>query len=166
MKLLVTGGLGFIGSNFIIQSLSNHPDHAIINLDKMGIGANPENLKQLENRNKYRFVKGDISDLKLVEEAVKDVDVVVNFAAETHVDRSISDPKPFLESNIIGTFNLLEAERKLNKLIRHIQISTDETYGDITQGSFKEEDRLKPSNPYSATKAAADMLYQAYHRTY
>jgi dTDP-glucose 4,6-dehydratase len=166
MKLLVTGGIGFIGSNFIIQSLSNHPDHEIINLDKIGIGANPENLKQLENRNRYRFIKGDISDPKLVQEAIKDVDVVVNFAAETHVDRSIADPKPFLESNIIGTFNLLEAERKLNKPLRHIQISTDETYGDITQGSFKEEDRLKPSNPYSATKAAADMLCQAYHRTY
>jgi dTDP-glucose 4,6-dehydratase len=166
MKLLVTGGLGFIGSNFIIQSLSNHPDYEIINLDKIGIGSNPVNLKQLENKNIYHFIKGDISDLKLVQEAVKDVDVVVNFAAETHVDRSIADPKPFLESNIIGTFNLLEAERKRNKPLRHLQISTDETYGDITQGSFKEEDRLKPSNPYSATKAAADMLCHAYHRTY
>jgi dTDP-glucose 4,6-dehydratase len=166
MKLLVTGGLGFIGSNFIIQILSNHPDYEIINLDKIGIGANPENLKQLENKNRYRLIKGDISDPKLVQEAIKGVDVVVNFAAETHVDRSIADPKPFLESNIIGTYNLLEAERKLNKPLRHIQISTDETYGDLTQGSFKEEDRLKPSNPYSATKAAADMLCQAFHRTY
>jgi dTDP-glucose 4,6-dehydratase len=164
MKLLVTGGLGFIGSNFIIQSLSNHPDYDIINLDKMGIGSNPDNLKQLEN--KYCFIKGDILDFKLVQEAVKDVDMVVNFAAETHVDRSIADPNPFMQSNIIGTFNLLEAERKLNKPLRHIQISTDETYGDIAQGSFKEEDRLKPSNPYSATKSAADMLCQAYHRTY
>jgi dTDP-glucose 4,6-dehydratase len=166
MKLLVTGGLGFIGSNFIIQSLSNHLDYEIINIDKMGIGANPENLKQLEKRNGYRFIKGDISDPKLVQRAIEDVDVVINFAAETHVDRSIADPKPFLESNIIGTFNLLEAERELNKPLRHIQISTDETYGDLTQGSFKEEDKLKPSNPYSATKAAADMLCQAYHRTY
>jgi len=166
MKLLVTGGLGFIGSNFIKQSLSNHPDHEIINIDKIGIGANPENLKQLETKNRYRFIKGDISDPKLVQETIKDADVVINFAAETHVDRSISNPNPFIESNYLGTFNLLEAERKLNKPIRHIQISTDETYGDITQGSFKEEDRLKPSNPYSATKAAADMLCQAYHRTY
>ena len=166
MKLLVTGGLGFIGSNFIIQSLSNHPDHKIINVDKIGIGANPENLKQIKKKNSYRFIKGDISDPKLVQEAIKDVDVVINFAAETHVDRSISNPNPFIESNYIGTYNLLEAERKLNKPLRHIQISTDETYGDITQGSFGEEDRLKPSNPYSATKAAADMLCHAYHRTY
>jgi len=166
MKLLVTGGLGFIGSNFIIQSLSNHPDYKIINLDKIGIGANLENLKHLKKKNSYLFIKGDILDFKLVQEAIKDIDVVVNFAAETHVDRSIADPKPFLESNIIGTFNLLETERKLNKPLRHIQISTDETYGDITQGFFKEEDRLKPSNLYSATKAAADMLCQAYQRTY
>jgi len=166
MKLLVTGGLGFIGSNCILQSISNHPDYEIINIDKLGIGANPENLKQLENRNRYRFIKGDISDPKLVQKVVKDVDMVINFAAETHVDRSISNPNPFIKSNYIGTFNLLEAERKLNKPLRHIQVSTDETYGDITQGSFKEEDRLKPSNPYSATKAAADMLCQAYHRTY
>jgi len=166
MKLLVTGGLGFIGSNFIIQSLSNHPDHEIINIDKIGIGANPENLKKLENRNRYRFIKGDISNPKLVQEAIKDVDVVVNFAAETHVDRSISNPNPFIESNYIGTFNLLEAERKMDRKIRHIQISTDEVYGDITKGSFTETDNLRPSNPYAATKAAADLLCNAYARTY
>jgi dTDP-glucose 4,6-dehydratase len=166
MKLLVTGGLGFIGSNFIIQSLSNHPDHEIINLDKMGIGANPENLKQLENKNKYRFIKGDISDPKLVRGVIKDVDVVINFAAETHVDRSISNPNPFIESNYIGTFNLLEAERKMDRKIRHIQISTDEVYGDITKGSFTETDNLHPSSPYAATKAAADLLCNAYARTY
>jgi len=140
MKLLVTGGLGFIGSNFIIKSLSNHPDYEIINLDKMGIGANPENLKQLENRNRYLYIRGDISDFKLVQEAIKGVEVVINFAAETHVDRSISNPNPFIESNYIGTFNLLEAERKMDRKIRHIQISTDEVYGDITRGSFS----LKP----------------------
>ena len=166
MKLLVTGGLGFIGSNFIRQTISNHPNYEIINIDKIGIGANFKNLKDLDNRKGYYFIKGDISNLKSVYGAIEEADAVINFAAETHVDRSIADPKPFLESNIIGTFNLLEAERKLNKPIRHIQISTDETYGDITQGSFKEEDRLKPSNPYSASKAAADMLCQAYHRTY
>lgn len=166
MKLLVTGGLGFIGSNFIRQTLSNPLNYEIINIDKIGIGANLKNLKELDNRKGYHFIKGDISDPKLVQEAIKDVDVVVNFAAETHVDRSISNPTPFIESNYIGTFNLLEAERKLDKPLRHIQISTDETYGDITQGSFKEEDRLKPSNPYAATKAAADMLCHACHRTY
>jgi len=166
MKILVTGGLGFIGSNFIRQTLSYYPKYEIINIDKIGKGANPKSLKDLENRKEYRFIKGDISNSKLVQETIKKVDAVINFAAETHVDRSIADPNPFIQSNIIGTFNLLEAERKLNNSISHIQISTDETYGDITQGSFKEEDRLKPSNPYSASKAAADMLCQAYHRTY
>ena len=166
MKLLVTGGLGFIGSNFIRQILSKYPKFEIINIDKIGLGANLENLKDLENRKGYCFIKGDISNFKLINEAIKDVDAVINFAAETHVDRSIVDPTPFIESNIIGTFTLLETERKLNKPLRHIQISTDETHGDITQGSFKEEDRLKPSNPYSASKAAADMLCQAYQRTY
>ncbi len=166
MKLLVTGGLGFIGSNFIRQTLSNHPNHEIINIDKIGIGANPDNLKDLKNQESYHFIQGDISNRKSVYTVIEEADAVINFAAETHVDRSIADPNPFIQSNIIGTFNLLEAERKLDKPVRHIQISTDEIYGDIIQGSFKEEDRLKPSNPYSASKAAADMLCQAYHRTY
>ncbi|MHA1409593.1 MAG: dTDP-glucose 4,6-dehydratase [Candidatus Odinarchaeia archaeon] len=166
MKLLVTGGLGFIGSNFIQQVLLNHPNYDIINIDKIGTGANPENLKNLENTDRYRFIKEDISNPRQAIESIQEADAVINFAAETHVDRSIADPNPFIQSNIIGTFNLLEAERKLNRPVRHIQISTDETYGDITKGSSKEEDRLNPSNPYSATKAAADMLCQAYHRTY
>jgi len=166
MKLLVTGGLGFIGSNFIRQTLSNHPNHEIINIVKIGIGANPDNLKDLKNQESYHFIQGDISNRKSVYTVIEEADAVINFAAETHVDRSIADPNPFIQSNIIGTFNLLEAERKLDKPVRHIQISTDEIYGDIIQGSFKEEDRLKPSNPYSASKAAADMLCQAYHRTY
>ena len=166
MKSLITGGLGFIGSNFIRHILSRHSEYEIVNIDKIGIGANPDNLSDLEKREEYRFIKGDISDSKLVQEIIKDVDTVFNFAAETHVDRSIADSTPFIQSNIIGTFTLLEAERKLNKPVRHIQISTDETYGDIGQGSFKEEDRLKPSNPYSASKAAADMLCQAFQRTY
>ena len=166
MKLLITGGLGLIGSNFIRQTLSNHPNYEIINIDKIGIGANPKSLKDLENRKGYHFIKGDISNFKLVYEVIEEVEAVINFAAETHVDRSIADPNPFIQSNIIGTFNLLEAERKLSKPVRHIQISTDETYGDIIQGSFREEDKLSPSNPYSASKAAADMLCHAYHRTY
>jgi len=166
MKLLVTGGLGFIGSNYIRRTLLNHPNHEIINLDKIGIGANPKNLKDIDNQEKCHFIKGDISNPKSVHDVIEGADAVINFAAETHVDRSIADPNPFIQSNILGTFNLLEAERKLSRSIRHIQISTDETYGDITQGSFNEEDRLKPSNPYSASKAASDMLCQAYHRTY
>jgi len=166
MKLLVTGGLGFIGTNFIKYILSKHPEYDVINCDKMGLGSNSNNLKDLEKRNNYRFIKGDISNYKVVTKIVKDVDTVINFAAETHVDRSIADPKAFIESNIIGTFNLLEAERRMNLSVKHIQISTDETYGDIVQESFSEEDLLKPSNPYSATKASADMLCQAYSRTY
>lgn len=166
MKLLITGGVGFIGSNFIRKEILRHPKQYIINIDNIGIGANQENLKDIENRNGYRLIKCDISNFKLVYEVIKEVDAVVNFAAETHVDRSIADPTPFIQSNIVGTFNLLEAERKINKHVRHVQISTDEIYGDISQGSFKEDDRLKPSNPYSASKASADMLCQAYHRTY
>ena len=166
LNILVTGGLGFIGSNFIKNTLSNHLNYKIINIDKIGIGANQNNLKDIEINDRYTFIKGDISDFDSVSRVIRNADVVINFAAETHVDRSIADPNPFIQSNIIGTFNLLEAERELNKPLRHIQISTDETYGDITRGSFKEEDRLKPSNPYSATKAAADMLCHAYHRTY
>jgi len=166
LKILVTGGLGFIGSNYIIQTLKDHPNYEIINIDKLGTGANPENLKDLKNEDRYHFIKADISNPQALEGILEGCGAVINFAAETHVDRSISDPNPFIESNYLGTFNLLEAERKMDRKIRHIQISTDEVYGDITQGSFKEEDRLNPSNPYSASKAAADMLCQAYHRTY
>ena len=166
MKLLVTGGLGFIGTNFIRYIISHHPRYHILNCDKMGLGSNPNNLKDLEKRTTYRFIKGDISNYKVVTEILKEIDAVINFAAETHVDRSIADPKPFIESNILGTFNLLEAERRMKLPIRHIQISTDETYGEIVKGSFSEEDILKPSNPYSASKASADLLCQAYSRTY
>ncbi len=166
MKILVTGGLGFIGTNFIKYITSIHPEYQIINCDKMGLGSNPNNLKDMEKRNTYKFIKGDISNYKTVTKVLKDVDAVINFAAETHVDRSIADPKPFIESNIIGTFNLLEAEREMDLSVRHIQISTDETYGDILVGSFNEEDLLKPSNPYSASKASADLLCQAYSKTY
>ena len=166
MKLLITGGLGFIGSNFIRHIITNDLDLQVINIDKIGIGSNPKNLTDLEHKLNYSFIKGDISNSKIVSKIIKDVDTVINFAAETHVDRSIADPNPFMQSNIIGTYNLLEAERKSNKPVRHIQISTDETYGDIMQGSSKEEDILKPSNPYSASKASADMLCQAYNRTY
>ncbi len=146
--------------------MNKHIDYEIINIDKIGIGANKANLKEIEDEGRYRFIKGDISDINIVSKALKDVDVVINFAAETHVDRSIADPEPFIESNTIGTFNLLEVERKLNRPIMHIQISTDEIYGETLRGSYIEEARLNPSNPYSASKASADMLCQAYHRTY
>ena len=166
MKLLVTGGLGFIGSTFIKYILSKQPNQEIINIDKVGIGANLENLKDLKYKDRYTFIKADISSLRAHKRILEECDAIINFAAETHVDRSILNPRLFLQSNMIGTFNLLEHERQLNKPIRHIQISTDEVYGEIAQGSFKEVDRLQPSNPYSVSKTAADILCLAYHRTY
>jgi len=166
VRLLVTGGLGFIGSNFIRYVLSRHREVEVVNLDKMGIGSNPKNLEDLEGDERYRFVKGDLLDFDLVSRLVREVDAVVNFAAETHVDRSIANPRAFLESNTVGTFNLLEAARLNNPRLRIVHVSTDEVYSDILVGSYKEEDRLKPSSPYAASKAAADMFCLAYHRTY
>jgi dTDP-glucose 4,6-dehydratase len=166
MKILITGGLGFIGSNLIRYMLKEHKDFEVINLDKMGIGSNEKNLRDLEGDERYRFIKGDILDFGLVSELIKKVDAVVNLAAETHVDRSIANPRSFLESNTIGTFNILEAARIYNPRIRILHMSTDEVYSDILSGSYREEDRLKPSSPYSASKAAADMFCLAYHRTY
>ena len=166
MKILVTGGLGFIGSNFARYILQEYEDIEVINLDAMKYGSNPDNLKDIEGNGRYTFVKGDIADYELVKNLVKDVDAIINFAAETHVDRSISDPESFLRSNVIGVYSLLEAIRKHNKNAVFVHVSTDEVYGDILEGSFKEEDRLKPSSPYSASKAAADMFVLAYVRTY
>ena len=166
MNLLVTGGLGFIGSNFIRYMLSTYNDIKIINLDKIGIGANPSNLKEFERDKRYSFVKGDICNYELLSKLIRKVDFVINFAAETHVDRSISNPENFINNNTIGTFTILEAIRREKPNTKLIHISTDEVYGDILEGSFKEEDRLKPSNPYSASKAAADMFILAYRRTY
>jgi len=164
MKLLVTGGLGFIGSNFIRYILGRYSDVEVVNIDAMKYGSNPNNLRDVEER--YSFIKGDISDYELMAKAVKDVDVIVNFAAETHVDRSISNPHSFLQSNVIGVFTILEAVRKNNPSAKLVHVSTDEVYGDIIKGSFREEDGLKPSSPYSASKAAADMFVLAYARTY
>ena len=166
MKLLITGGLGFIGSNLIRYMLNKYRDIEIINLDKMGIGSNINNLKDLEKDGRYRFVRGSLLEFDLISSLVKDVDASINLAAETHVDRSIANPRIFLENNSVGTFNLLEAARINNPRLRIIQVSTDEVYSDILVGSYKEEDRLKPSSPYSASKAAADMFCIAYHRTY
>jgi dTDP-glucose 4,6-dehydratase len=166
MKILVTGGLGFIGSNFCRYTINAHPDVEVTNVDKIGIGANPPNLKDLEKEKRYRFVKGDVRDSKLLNRIVKEADAVVNFAAETHVDRSITDPNKFLQNNTIGTFTVLEALRKNNSQAKLIQVSTDEVYGEIPEGSFNENDPPKPSNPYSASKAAADMFVLAYCKTY
>ena len=166
MRILVSGGLGFIGTNFIRYLLSEEPQVEIVNLDKMGIGSNPRNLEDLKDLENYKFVKGDISDQHVVKSLIKDVDAVVNFAAETHVDRSIKNPQAFVQSNILGTFTLLESIRKHNRSVNFVQVSTDEVYGEIQSGSFREIDRLNPSNPYSASKASADMLCLAYNRTY
>ena len=166
MRILVTGGLGFIGTNFIRYMLSRDREVEITNIDKVGAGSNLENLEDLNGQANYRFIRGDISDLKLMAEAVKNVDAIVNFAAETHVDRSIREPRPFIQSNILGVFTILEAMRKYNRDACLVHVSTDEVYGEIQRGSFKESDRLNPSNPYSASKASADMLCLAYHKTY
>ncbi len=165
MKILVCGGSGFIGSTFIQSYIKFNPDSFITNLDNLTIGSNQENLKDLQNNSQYQFIHDDIRNESVILDLVKDFDIVVNFAAESHVDRSISNPKPFVETNILGTYSLLEAIRKFDKLFIHV--STDEVYGDAEdQQSFNETSQINPSNPYSATKAAADHLVASYHRTY
>ena len=164
MKLLVCGGYGFIGSAFIKNHIKNFPQDTIVNIDNLTIGSNKLNLSEINHEN-YSFIKEDLQNFDKIEKISKDVDVIVNFAAETHVDRSIANPKPFIETNILGTYSLLESSRKHGKLFIHI--STDEIYGDLEdKESFNENDILKPSNPYSATKAAADLLVGSYRRTY
>lgn len=165
MKLLITGGCGFIGSNFVRYILTKYPDYKITNLDKLTYAGNKENLKNIEINKNYKFIKGDICDEKLVFKLSKDCDVILNFAGETHVDRSIKDPSAFIKTNVYGTYMLLEAVRK-NKIKLHLQISTDETYGSIITGAFKETDPLKPNSPYAASKASAELLCMAYFVTH
>jgi len=165
MNILVCGGAGFIGSAFIRNYLLNNPNSKITNLDVLTIGSNLENLKNIENNPNYKFIKDDIRNESVIDGLVKDVDTVVNFAAESHVDRSIANPKPFLETNILGTYSILEAIRKHDK--QFIHVSTDEIYGDAQgKSSFNEISQINPSNPYAATKAAADNLVVSYYRTY
>lgn len=166
MKILVTGGLGFIGSNFCRYLLKSNSSYNVTNFDKVGIGANKKNLKDLKNEKRYTFVRGDIRKSKNLIQLVKSNDVIVNFAAETHVDRSIRNPEAFLQNNTVGTFTLLETIRKNNPQVRLVQVSTDEIYGEAIYNSFKEDDPVRPSNPYSASKIAADMFVVAYHRTF
>lgn len=165
MKILVTGGAGFIGSNFIRHLLKGHPDYEVINLDLLTYAGNPENLKDIEDHPNYRFVKDNICDSKIVEELACDCDVIINFAAQTHVDRSIAEPSDFIRTNVLGTQVLLEAAKKF-KISRLIHISTDEVYGSIDKGFSKEEDPLRPNSPYAASKAAADLLVRSYQVTY
>ncbi|MCK4497210.1 MAG: GDP-mannose 4,6-dehydratase, partial [Candidatus Aenigmarchaeota archaeon] len=154
-RVLVTGGCGFIGSNFIRHVLKKYPDYKIVNLDKLTYAGNLDNLKDVEKNPNYSFVKGDICDPEIVETVTKDIDYVVHFAAESHVDRSIIDAGVFVKTDVIGTYVLLEKARKHN-IKRFVCISTDEVYGSIEKGSFKETNPLNPSNPYSASKAGAD----------
>jgi len=165
MKVLVCGGAGFIGSAFIRNYLKNNPNNSITNIDNLTIGSNIKNLDDIKDNSNYKFEKEDIRNQEKIFEFAKNSDVIVNFAAESHVDRSIANPLPFIETNILGTYSLLEAARKNDKLFIHV--STDEIYGDATGAdSYDENANLKPSNPYSATKASADHLVFAYTRTY
>ncbi|MDP2841695.1 MAG: dTDP-glucose 4,6-dehydratase, partial [Candidatus Methanoperedens sp.] len=165
MKLLVTGGCGFIGSNFIRYMLKN-TNYEIINLDALTYSGNPDNLRDVAGNERYRFVKGMIGDKKLVSELVQDVDQAVNFAAESHVDRSIHDPKPFIVTNIEGTQNIIEVCRH-SDIKKIVHISTDEVYGELGEtGKFVESLPLLPNSPYSASKASADLIIRAYHETY
>jgi len=167
MKLLITGGAGFIGSNFIHYILKKYPDYKIINLDLLTYAGNLENLKNIENNPNYKFIQGDITDAKLVNELVKNADIIVHFAAETHVDRSIMDSAAFLHTNIIGTHTLLEAARNNgNKRFHHV--STDEVFGSLgpDDAPFNENTPYDPRSPYSASKAASDHLVRAYFHTY
>src|SRR5438132_5382542 len=163
--LIVTGGLGFIGSNFIQYIIRSQRDLRVTNVDCKGLGSNPANVAELKRNARYRYVKGDIADYALVRKVLKGARTVVNFAAQTHVDRSIANPEPFFESNAKGAFNLFRGaqERNVDKIVT---ITTDEIYGSIDSGPFDERSALSPSSPYSATKAAADLMAQAWNLTY
>ncbi|TLM97623.1 dTDP-glucose 4,6-dehydratase, partial [bacterium] len=163
---LVTGGAGFIGANFIHYMFNKYPEVKIINLDLLTYAGNPENLKDIADKPNYTFVKGDIADARLVNELVPKADYIVNFAAESHVDRSIEDPSVFIRTNVMGTQVLLDAAKK-HGVERYLQISTDEVYGSLgPTGYFTEETPLAPNSPYSASKTGADLLVRAYHETY
>lgn len=164
-RLLVTGGAGFIGSAFVRRTLARHRDVRVVVLDKLTYAGNLSNLAPVDDDPRFRFVKGDINDASLVSELAAEVDAIVNFAAESHVDRSIEEPDTFIQTDIHGTFTLLEAARR-HRHARYLQISTDEVYGNVPTGSSRESDAVRPRSPYSASKAGGDLLVQAYHTTY
>lgn len=166
MNILVTGGAGFIGSCFVRHMLNKHPDYKIINLDALTYCGNLENLDDIKDNPNYTFVHGNICDRNLVRDLVSEVDCVINFAAESHVDNSIKHPEIFVETNVQGTLNLLQASKEIG-VERFLQVSTDEVYGALGKtGYFYETTPLAPNSPYSASKAGADMLVRAYHNTY
>ncbi|KEO78517.1 dTDP-glucose 4,6-dehydratase [Paenibacillus polymyxa] len=167
MKLLVTGGAGFIGSNFVLYMLKHHPDYEIVNIDALTYAGNLENLKSIENNPKHSFIKADITDAQAIDQLMQQgIDVVVNFAAESHVDRSILEPEVFVKTNVLGTQVLLDAAKKYN-VTKFVQVSTDEVYGSLGEtGLFTEETPLQPNSPYSASKAGGDLLVRAYHETF
>src|SRR5688500_11513431 len=166
IHVLVTGGAGFIGSNFVRWAHHSHPDWHITTLDKLTYAGRMENLAEVMDSPRHRFVKGDIADASVAAPLVRESELVVHFAAETHVDRSIQSAADFLTTDVIGTFVLLEAARRAPALRRFVQISTDEVYGSVPEGASRETDELKPRNPYSASKAAADRLAYSYWATY
>ena len=170
MRLLVTGGCGFIGSNFIQYVLRKYPDYSLVNVDKLTYAGNLKNLSDLSHSPRYTFIKGDIADSTQMESVIHEgVGAIINFAAESHVDRSIEAPGDFMKTNVFGTFILLEAIRKVfpKQSIRFLHVSTDEVYGSLGEtGAFTEETPLAPNSPYSASKASADVMVRAYHHTY
>lgn len=165
-KILITGGAGFIGSNFVRYMLDKYDDYQIVNLDSLTYCGNLENLSQIEDNPNYTFCKGDITDKKLVFKITSDVDYIINFAAESHVDRSIEDPEIFIKSNVLGTQVLLDAAKKYG-VKKYLQVSTDEVYGSLGKtGYFREDTPLAPNSPYSASKASADLMVRAYNKTF
>jgi len=164
-RLLVTGGAGFIGSAFVRNHLRDYPEDTVVVLDKLTYAGNLQNLAPIADDPRYRFVRGDIGDGALVGELMREIDVVVNFAAETHVDRSILDPGSFIETDVKGTYVLLEAARRAEVRL-FCQVSTDEVYGEVTSGTSEETDPLQPRSPYAASKAGGELLVHAYHVTY
>ncbi|MEZ5125949.1 MAG: dTDP-glucose 4,6-dehydratase [Thermoleophilia bacterium] len=165
MRLVVTGGAGFIGSNFVRHMLRRYRDIEVVNFDKLTYAGNLENLRDVERDPRYSFVRGDICDATAVSRALQLADAVVNFAAETHVDRSIASPQDFIRTDVLGTHTLLEAVREQG-VARYVQISTDEVYGSVAAGAFAEDSPLRPSSPYAASKAAGDLVVQSFYRTY
>jgi len=164
-RIFVAGGMGFIGSNFVRHLLSTYDDYRIVNYDKLTYAGNTDNLRDIEKSRNYKFVKGDICNAEKVHEAMRGADMVVNFAAESHVDRSIANPAEFIKTDVFGTYTLLQEARK-HEVEKFVQIGTDEVYGSVEKGHSLETDLLQPRNPYSASKAGADLIANSFHKTY